>query len=51
MNINHTIARDIISLCKQPSTTALSSFLKQSFTNSKPLSLKNFESLYLTLTY
>jgi hypothetical protein len=33
------------SLCKKTPTTALFSFLKQSFTNSKLLSFKNFESL------
>jgi hypothetical protein len=35
----------LISLCKKTPTTALFSFLKQSFTNSKLLSFKNFESL------
>jgi hypothetical protein len=39
------IFSNIFSLCKKAPTTALFSFLKQSFTISKLLSFKNFESL------
>ena len=35
----------LFSLCKKTSTTSLFSFLKQSFTKSKLLDFKNFESL------
>jgi len=48
----------LYSFCKKTPTTALFSFLKQSFTKSKLLDFKNFESLaclpegrYLALSY
>jgi len=50
--------KSIFSLCKKTPTTALFSFLNQSFTKSKLLGFKNFESLaclpegrYLALSY